>query len=153
MRERIDKERATNNLWKLKHVRGGLLDLEFIAQYYQLREACAAPEIIAAETDKVFERLGQYDVINRSAAMDMAQACRLLRRLQALLRLTVGVSRDEKQYPAGVREALALAADVDTFDEVKALLMATEERIRNYYAIYVDQPAQAIRDEEEMEKM
>jgi hypothetical protein len=85
--------------------------------------------------------------------MDMAQACRLLRRLQALLRLTVGVSRDEKQYPAGVREALALAADVDTFYEVKALLMATEERIRNYYAIYVDQPAQAIRDEEEMEKM
>ncbi|MCH7564164.1 MAG: glutamine-synthetase adenylyltransferase, partial [Gemmatimonadetes bacterium] len=28
MRERIDKERLTKNLWKLKHVRGGLLDLD-----------------------------------------------------------------------------------------------------------------------------
>jgi len=153
MRERIDKERFTENVWKLKHVRGGLLDLEFIAQYFQLREACNYPEIIAAETDKVFERLAACGVIEREAALDMAKACRLLRRLQALLRLTVGVSREENHYPAGVRLALAEAARVETFDEVKALLMATEEKVRGYYAGFIDQPAQAIKDEEEMEKM
>ena len=153
MRERIDKERFTENVWKLKHVRGGLLDLEFIAQYFQLREACKYPEIIAPETDKVFERLAACGVIEREAALDMAKACRLLRRLQALLRLTVGVSREEKHYPAGVRLALAEAANVETFDEVKALLMATEENVRGYYALFIDQPAQAIKDEEEMERM
>ncbi|MBT5675203.1 MAG: bifunctional [glutamine synthetase] adenylyltransferase/[glutamine synthetase]-adenylyl-L-tyrosine phosphorylase [Rhodospirillaceae bacterium] len=153
MRERIDKERFTENVWKLKHVRGGLLDLEFIAQYFQLREAYKYPEIIAAETDKVFERLAACGVIEREAALDMAKACRLLRRLQALLRLTVGVSREENQYPAGVRLALAEAARVETFDQVKALLMATEEKVRGYYAVFISQPAQAIKDEEEMEKM
>ena len=153
MRERIDKERFSENLWKLKHVRGGLLDLEFIAQYFQLREAYRYPQIIAAETDRVFERLAECGVMESDAALDMASACRLLRRLQALLRLTVGVSREEKQYPAGVREALAKAAEVGTFEEVKTLLMETQEKIRNYYAVFVNQPAQAIRDEEEMEKM
>jgi glutamate-ammonia-ligase adenylyltransferase len=153
MRERIDKERRTKNIWKLKHVRGGLLDLEFIAQYFQLREASTYPEILAPETDKVFERLAQCGVIGQEDAVDMAEAARLLRRLQALLRLTVGTDRDESQYPAGVRQALARAAGVETFAEVKTLLMETEEKVRAYYARFVEQPAQAIKDDEEMERL
>ena len=43
MRERIDGERHTENRWRLKHVRGGLLDLEFIAQYHLLRHAARHP--------------------------------------------------------------------------------------------------------------
>ena len=33
MRARIDKEKGTDDIWELKQVRGGLVDLEFIAQY------------------------------------------------------------------------------------------------------------------------
>ncbi len=36
MRERIAAEKGTENIWDLKQVRGGLVDLEFIAQYLQL---------------------------------------------------------------------------------------------------------------------
>ncbi len=143
MRARIDKERRTDNLWKLKHVRGGLLDIEFIAQYLQLREAARHPGILSQETDRVFERLARSGVMAEQDAVELAEAARLMRRLQVLLRLTVGVSRDEEQYPAGVRQALAATAGVESFEEVKEKLVKTEERVRAHYARYVQQPAEA----------
>ena len=143
MRERIDKERRTKNLWKLKHVRGGLLDIEFIAQYLQLRDASRHSEILSQETDLVFEQLARCGIMAEEDAANLADAARLMRRLQALLRLTVGVSRDEGQYPAGVRQALAKAAGVESFDEVRDWLMKSEESVRAYYAHYVQQPAEA----------
>ena len=153
MRERIDRERYTENYWRLKHVRGGLLDLEFIAQYLQLREASKHPDIIAPETDKVFERLAHSGIIEEDEAREMAETARLLRRLQTLLRLTVGKNREERHYPAGVRQALVQAAGVETFDEVKDLLVGAEENVRAFYARFVEQPAQIVKDEDEMEKM
>ena len=43
MRQRIAKEKGTENIWELKQVRGGLVDLEFIAQYLQLVPRRRAP--------------------------------------------------------------------------------------------------------------
>ena len=43
MRARIAAEKGTDNIWDLKQVRGGLVDLEFIAQYLQLAGAAVAP--------------------------------------------------------------------------------------------------------------
>ena len=39
MRARIEKEKGTRDIWDLKQVRGGLVDLEFIAQHLQLVHA------------------------------------------------------------------------------------------------------------------
>ena len=43
MRARIAEEKGTDDIWDLKQVRGGLVDLEFIAQYLQLVHAAAHP--------------------------------------------------------------------------------------------------------------
>ena len=143
MRERINKKRRTKNIWKLKHVRGGLLDIEFIAQYLQLRNASRHSEILSQETYLVFERLARCGIMDEEDAASLTNATRLMRRLQALLRLTVGVSRDEGRYPAGVRQALAKEAGVETFGEVRERLMKSEESVRAFYARYVQQPAEA----------
>ena len=91
----------------------------------------------------VFELLARCGIMEEEDAANLADAARLMRRLQALLRLTVGVSRDERQYPTGVRQALAKAAGVETFDEVRDRLMKSEESVRAFYARYVQQPAEA----------
>jgi len=108
-----------------------------------LREASRHPEILSQETDKVFERLSTAGIMAANDAADLAEAARLMRRLQALLRLTVGVSRDEAQYPTAVRQALAKATGVENFDDVRVRLMKSEETVRAYYARYVQQPADA----------
>ena len=138
MRNKINKNRYTNNVWKLKHVRGGLLDLEFIAQYFQLREASNYPDIINPETYKVYMNLGEHGIINKSVAQDLMMATKLLRRMQSMFRLMVGVERDENLYPEGVREALAKAAYADTFVEAKCKVIETQKRVRQYYTELIE---------------
>ena len=36
MRDKIADEKGTIDIWDLKQVRGGLIDLEFIAQFLQI---------------------------------------------------------------------------------------------------------------------
>ncbi len=43
MRERIEKEFGTKNPWDIKYVRGGLMDIDFVAQYLMLRHAPQTP--------------------------------------------------------------------------------------------------------------
>ena len=50
MRALIEKEKGTGDIWELKQVRGGLVDLEFIAQYLQLVHAHAHPEVLSTNT-------------------------------------------------------------------------------------------------------
>ena len=39
MRERVFKEKGSADIWELKQTRGGLVDVEFLAQYLQLIHA------------------------------------------------------------------------------------------------------------------
>ena len=57
MRERIAKEHATTSHWQIKHWRGGLVDLEFMAQYLLLKHCGDHPDLITGNTADVFELL------------------------------------------------------------------------------------------------
>jgi glutamate-ammonia-ligase adenylyltransferase len=82
---------GTNNPWDIKHVRVGLIDIEFIAQYLMLRHAqtCASehPEFIHAATAEALHHLHSIGVLGvhdfeilsqaRSSFTDVMQAVRL----------------------------------------------------------------------------
>ena len=63
MRQRIAKEKGTDNIWDLKQVRGGLVDLEFIAQYLQLVNAARTPEVLDQNTVEAYRRLRDAGVL------------------------------------------------------------------------------------------
>ena len=65
MRERIAAEKGTADIWNLKQVRGGLVDLEFIAQYLQLIAAPSQPEVLDQNTLAALDRLALAGVIGR----------------------------------------------------------------------------------------
>ena len=94
MRARVDNERHTENRWRLKHVRGGVLDLEFIAQYHLLRHAARHPSILVQSTQAAYRRMGEAGVLDAEDAGELADIAAFLQRLQGLLRLTVGHNRD-----------------------------------------------------------
>src|SRR5262245_45995476 len=50
MRKAIATEKGDSERWDLKYVAGGLIDIEFIAQYLQLVHAAATPAILATST-------------------------------------------------------------------------------------------------------
>ena len=144
MRERIDGERHTENRWRLKHVRGGLLDLEFIAQYHLLRHAARHPSILVQSTQSMYRRLGEAGVLDSDDAADLAEMLAFLQRLQGLLRLTVGTNREVDRFTPGVRETLARAMGVEDFPALEASVVAIQDRVRAAYHRLVTAPAAAL---------
>ena len=144
MRERIDGERHTENRWRLKHVRGGLLDLEFIAQYHLLRHAARHPSILVQSTQSMYRRLGEAGVLAADDAGELAEMLAFLQRLQGLLRLTVGTNREVDRFTPGVRETLARAMGTDDFAALEARIVAIQDRVRAAYHRLVAAPAAAL---------
>src|SRR4029077_1296709 len=61
MRRRMAQQFPTDRLWDVKHLAGGLVDIEFIVQYLMLRHAPARPDLLTPNTDAAllaFSRAG-----------------------------------------------------------------------------------------------
>ncbi len=89
MRARIDREHHTECVWDAKYVRGGLVDIEFIAQYLQLRDAQRCPDVLATNTMEALVALSASRALPADIAEDLIDALGLWRQLQARLRLTL----------------------------------------------------------------
>jgi [glutamine synthetase] adenylyltransferase / [glutamine synthetase]-adenylyl-L-tyrosine phosphorylase len=144
MRALIEKTHQTGNIWEGKRVRGGLVDLEFIAQYLQLRHGNAYPEALSPNTTDAFDRLRRAGVLESEAAEELIAATRLWRRVQGILRLAEERLFDEDQAPEGLRQVIARAAGAVDFPTLKATLSATAERVRTLFANVIERPAAAL---------
>jgi glutamate-ammonia-ligase adenylyltransferase len=141
MRRRIADQHAARSIWDVKHVRGGLVDVEFIAQYLQLRHAAARPEILAPNIEATYRRLGAAGLLAAAEADALAAAARLLQQVQAMLRLTIEKHFDEAEATDGLKAALARAAGADSFEALKARLAATQFAVRRAFAEHITEPA------------
>ena len=123
MRQRIWAEKGTDNVWDLKQVRGGLVDIEFIAQHLQLVHA-THPEVLDQNTAAALHKLAGAGLLQREAADVLIPATRLLSDLTQVLRLCLEGRFDPAAAPDGLKELLARAADAPTF-------AALERRLRD----------------------
>jgi glutamate-ammonia-ligase adenylyltransferase len=89
MRRRIMAQHARPAFWDCKHRRGGLVDIEFTAQYLQLRHAAAAPEILATGTAQVLHRLIEAGVLAKDTGAALLDALALWQQIQGMLRVTL----------------------------------------------------------------
>ena len=122
MRERIAAEKGTDDIWDLKQVRGGLVDLEFIAQYLQLIAAPSQPEVLDQNTLAALDRLALAGVIGRAEADDLIAAGRLIHALTQITRLSLDHPFDPDHAPQGLKALLARAAGQETFEGVETAL-------------------------------
>src|SRR5262249_19339129 len=64
MRRAIAAEKPEDDRWDIKYAAGGLVDLEFIAQYLQLVHAARLPDILATSTAAVFDNAARRGVLS-----------------------------------------------------------------------------------------
>jgi glutamate-ammonia-ligase adenylyltransferase len=124
MRERIFKEKGTTDIWELKQVRGGLVDVEFIAQYLQLVHAAAHPEVLDQNTLEAYRKLRDAGLLSASAAEVLIPATRLLHNLTQILRLCLAGPFDPATAPSGLKELLTRAGEAANFAELEDRLRA-----------------------------
>ncbi len=134
MRRRMAESHAAASPWRLKYWRGGLVDAEFIIQFLQLRHAHAHPEVIEGNTARACEKLAAAGALDGEEARMLANAVRLFRDIQALLRLTVDDAFDPATAPKALKDRLAQIGGTETFEDLEALLEDTGAGVRALFS-------------------
>jgi len=138
MRDRTAKEHKSDTPWTVKHWRGGLLDLEFIAQYLQLRHAAEHPGVLDGNTANAFLKLGAAGLMPEDEATFLANSVQIWRNIQGLLRLTVGADFDPETAPEALKARLAKtsrAIDFATLERVIEKMSAVVMRTYDRYVV------------------
>jgi glutamate-ammonia-ligase adenylyltransferase len=125
MRQRIAAEKGTTKIWDLKQVRGGLVDLEFIAQYLQLIHAADNPSVLDQNTLAAYEKLKRAGLLATDKADVLIRATRLVHGLTQILRLCLDGPFEPETAPPGLKDLLAQAADAPDFANLEARLSET----------------------------
>jgi glutamate-ammonia-ligase adenylyltransferase len=125
MRARIAAEKGTDSIWDLKQVRGGLVDLEFIAQHLQLVHAAGHPDVLDQNTLAAYRKLAAAGLIPAADADRLIQATRLIHNLTQVLRLCLEGAFDPVTAPSGLKALLARAGDAPDFAALERDLRET----------------------------
>ena len=105
-RRRSPRRRARTTRWDLKYAAGGLVDLEFIAQYLQLVHAAEHPEILDTSTARVLDKAWRLGLLSAEDAEVLRPAARLYHNLTQILRLCLPGPFDPKAAGAGLLRLL-----------------------------------------------
>lgn len=130
MRQAIAKEKGEKERWDLKYAAGGLVDLEFIAQFLQLVHAADHPEILDTNTARVFDKAWRLGVLSAEEADVLRPAARLYHNLTQILRLCLPGAFDPKTAGTGLLGLLYRAADLPNFTTLDAHLAETRQKVR-----------------------
>ncbi|WP_416897218.1 MAG: bifunctional [glutamine synthetase] adenylyltransferase/[glutamine synthetase]-adenylyl-L-tyrosine phosphorylase [Minwuia sp.] len=126
MRARIDQQHRTGDIWKLKHVRGGLVDIEFLIQFLILCNACHQPEIVMGHVSRALEALKEASILDEADATRLTDAYRHLKGAQSLLRLCHSHRFDEEAASADFRRLAAETLNHDSFEDVRQAVIDAE---------------------------
>jgi glutamate-ammonia-ligase adenylyltransferase len=130
MRSAIAKEHGDSDRWDIKHAAGGLVDIEFIAQYLQVVHAHRHPPILDTSTARVLEKARDLRLLAPEDADVLRPAVQLYQDLTQILRLCLPGPFDPKTAAPGMLRLLARAGDVPDFAALEATLTDMQRRVR-----------------------
>jgi glutamate-ammonia-ligase adenylyltransferase len=133
MRRAIALDKGDADRWDLKFAAGGLVDIEFIAQYLQLAHAAQTPEILDTSTVHALDKAWRLGVLATEDAEVLRGAVRLYQDLTQLLRLCLPGPFDPKSADPRLAALLARAADVPDLTTLDAFVAETEARVRQCF--------------------
>jgi len=125
MRAKIEMEKGTKDIWDLKQVRGGLVDIEFLAQFLQVASADEHPDVLDQNTAVALAKLAQAGVLSPGDAEILLPAIKLYHTLTQGLRLCLDKPFVPEEAPQGLKELLARASDMPDFPTLEASLKDT----------------------------
>jgi [glutamine synthetase] adenylyltransferase / [glutamine synthetase]-adenylyl-L-tyrosine phosphorylase len=137
MRRAIALEKGEDDVWDLKLAAGGLVDIDFIAQYLQLVHAAAKPEILSVSTLQVLDNAARLGVLPQSEAEILRPATRLYHDLTQILRLCVTGKFNPETAGENLQRVMARAGDTPDFSTLEARLRETQAEVRRVFLALV----------------
>jgi len=134
MRQLIEKEKPAESLWDFKLIPGGLVDLEFIAQYLTLvAPAKGLPLHEPGEsTSDALKRMAS-EAMEPQTHDDCIEAMRLFTELSQIIRLCIDTDFDPKQAPAGLIDLVCRAGDCPDIATLEGEIKRLSKAVRKAF--------------------
>ncbi|ASY68135.1 bifunctional [glutamine synthetase] adenylyltransferase/[glutamine synthetase]-adenylyl-L-tyrosine phosphorylase [Sinorhizobium fredii] len=134
MRDLIDKEKPPSDIWDFKLIPGGLVDIEFIAQYLTLVAPAKgeAPPPAGTHTMEALKGLGAtlMDANDLDTAVD---ALVLFTEVSQIVRLCIDSDFDPKDAPAGLVDLVCRAGDYPDLKHLEADIRRFSKAVRRIF--------------------
>jgi glutamate-ammonia-ligase adenylyltransferase len=133
MRQAIALEKGEDDVWDLKYAAGGMVDIDFIAQYLQLVHAADKPDILDVSTLHVLDNAARLGVLPASSAEILRSAARLYYDLTQILRLCVTEKFKPETAGEDLLRLMAHAGDAPDFSSLEARMRETQAEVRRVF--------------------
>ncbi len=139
MRRAIAEEKGEDDVWDLKTAAGGMIDIEFIAQYLQMVHAAKTPDILNVNTVRVLENAARLGVMTQADSDTLRAAARLYHDLTQIIRLCVSGKFKPETAGEDLLRVLTRAGDAPDFSALEARVRETQVDVREIFSRLVDQ--------------
>ncbi|WP_438274796.1 bifunctional [glutamine synthetase] adenylyltransferase/[glutamine synthetase]-adenylyl-L-tyrosine phosphorylase [Nitrobacter sp.] len=133
MRRAIALEKGEQDIWDLKHAAGGMVDIDFIAQYLQLVHAADKPDILSVNTQQALDNAQRLGVLSLPDAEILRPAARLYHDLTQILRLCVSDKFKPETAGDDLLPVMARAGDAPDFSALEARVRDTQADVRGVF--------------------
>ncbi|NTF41371.1 bifunctional [glutamine synthetase] adenylyltransferase/[glutamine synthetase]-adenylyl-L-tyrosine phosphorylase [Rhizobium rhizogenes] len=134
MRGLIEQEKPPESIWDMKLIPGGLIDIEFIAQYLRLIAPARGVGVDAngLSTAEALKLLGG-SLMDRNDLDVCLEALRLYSELSQLIRLCIDGTFDPGNAPSGLIELVSRAGDCPDIRTLEAELKRLSKAVRKVF--------------------
>ncbi len=130
MRALIAREKGENDRWDLKLAAGGVMDIEFIAQYLALAHACTHKGLLKQETRAILRAAVDAKLLDQEDGESLLDAAGLYANVTQILKLALDEGANPEKSAEGVKRRLAGAADLPDFAQLSGELDRQRRRTR-----------------------
>ncbi len=138
MRRAIALEKGEDDPWDLKYAAGGMVDIDFIAQFLQLVHAAAMPDILHVSTRHVLDNAARLGVLPQASAEILRAAAHLYHDLTQILRLCVSERFKPESAGEDLLRVMARAGDAPDFSSLQARVKETQGEVRRVFREIVE---------------
>jgi glutamate-ammonia-ligase adenylyltransferase len=136
MRELMARERPPKGDWDLKLSDGGLVDIEFAAQFLQLAHAAEGGPL-RPNTAQALAAFHAADLAPDKPLADLERAWRLQQDLTQLLKVALEDGADPQAEPTAFRKLLSRAGGARDFRRLRTTLKAAQAAAHTAYGAVV----------------
>ena len=133
MREKMAATFSDRAIWDLKFAKGGLVDIEFIAQTLQLIHAPAHPGVLDTNTIAALEKLRAAGTLNAEDTRALTRAARLQHALTQVLRIALDETLKPETATPGLKALLVRAGGAAGFPDLEARLGDIQAETRQIF--------------------
>ncbi len=130
IRQRIDDEKGSADHWEIKTAVGGLIDVEFVAQFLQLINASKSDKVLNRHTIGALQAQMDFGFLESAVGETLIEAGKLYQDITQVMRLCITEKRDVASAPTGFQALLTRATGLPDFKTLDAHLMKTQSDVQ-----------------------